>query len=139
MRTRSLLICLALVAGAVVSLDGAARADIIVHVEPNWAKLCPPGACLPDLAVREEIRNGRQGFTVYNVGSFSAGAFRASVLRLGASYAIDLPGLAAGASEWFETDLGCSEAVTVIVNPFSTLPETSYNNNSVGYYGWCGL
>jgi hypothetical protein len=50
-----------------------------------------------------------------------------------------VPSLAVGASQWYEVDLTCGEPVTIIVNPFNALPESNYNNNAVGFYGWCGL
>jgi hypothetical protein len=137
MRTRSLLVRFALVAAALFCVGGTARADLIViHHFP----ICPVGGCLPDLAVRYDVENGQQGFVVYNEGQYAAGAFRISVLASGDSFAIDVPGLAAGGWQFHPVPgLSCGQAVTVIVNPFDALPETNYDNNSVGFYGWCGL
>lgn len=149
MRLRHSLVRAALAVATLGLFSGVSAAE---PIQRDFIKLCTPAICPPDLAVREEIRSvwrwdpnrgwysvQAQGFTIYNIGVGAAGGFHVAVLRTSQSYGFDVAGLAVGASQWYEVDASCGEAVTVIVNPWNALPESNYNNNSVGFYGWCGL
>ena len=139
MRTRSLLARLVLVAITLITVGGSARADLIV-IPPHKLPLCPVGGCLPDLAVAYSIENGQQGFTVYNPSYYNAGAFRIAVLADAQSFPVEMPGLAAGAHQFFPVpNLSCGQPVTVVVNPFNALAESNYNNNVATFTGWCDI
>jgi hypothetical protein len=125
------------------------------------AQICIP--CVfapdPDLTVVEDDRdqwlwdpNGRiwyqgyaRGFDIKNIGAGNAGTFHVAVLQGHDSYGFDVPGLAAGASEYFQITqpsyLGpaCGVNAVIIVNPFNKIPESNYNNNVTTVAGICLL
>jgi hypothetical protein len=112
----------------------------------------------PDLTVVEDDRSQwhcdpsfgcywayARGFDVQNIGRGYAGTFHVAVLQGSDSYGFDVPGLAPGASQYFQITqpsyLGpaCGVTAVIIVNPFNALPETNYNNNVASVAGLCLL
>jgi hypothetical protein len=138
MRTRSLPSRIALVAGALFSLGGVARADLYVN-QWHYPPICTDG-CLPDVIARYEPEGNSQGFRVYNVSDYAAGAFHIAVWAGQNSHGIDVAGIPAHGSVWYPVQAeGCGSPVTVILNTFNALPESNYNNNALTFTGWCDL
>jgi hypothetical protein len=112
----------------------------------------------PDLTVVEDDRSQllwypgygwywayARGFDIRNIGTLDAGPFHVAVVQGANSYGFDVPGLAAGASQYFQITtpsyLGpaCGTNAVIIVNPFNALPESNYNNNVATVAGLCLL
>jgi hypothetical protein len=118
---------------------------------------CP--ACLaPDLTVVEDDRPqwhcipgfcywaDARGFDIENIGTGDAPAFHVAVIQgTDGTYGFDVPGLAAGHSEYFQITepswLGpkCGVNALVLLNPFDVIFETNYSNNAVTVAGICDL
>jgi hypothetical protein len=143
----------------------AADAEALLHrsqaaqpVTEGLIGYCPGCVIQPDLTVAEDDRTQlkwdsqrgwyqayARGFLVRNIGSGNAGTFHVAVLQGSDSYGFDVPGLAAGTSQYFQitkpSDLGpaCGVKAVILVNPFNALPESNYNNNSTTVAGLCLL
>jgi hypothetical protein len=142
----------------------AEEAETLLH-RPESAKpvtegligYCPGCFVQPDLTVVEDDRpqwkwDGQRwypadarGFLVKNIGSGNAATFHVAVLQGSDSYGFDVPGLAAGTSQYFQitkpSDLGpaCGVKAVILVNPFNAIPESNYNNNATTVAGICLL
>jgi hypothetical protein len=116
--------------------------------------ICQPSICgvLPDLTVvvdnqpvwKFDPLTGKgywaigTGFDVKNNGPGYAGAFTIAVYNGANSQTISLAGMAAGQTEYFNIPWPpCGGSAAVVVNPWETLPESNYNNDSVSVPGPC--
>jgi hypothetical protein len=138
-------------AATLAERSAAASANDTIHI-------CTFCNLLPDLKVVEDDRDQwhcdpaygcywayARGFDIQNIGAGNAPGFHVAVLQGSDSYGFDVPGLAAGASMYFQITqpsyLGpaCGVTAVVLVNPFNAIAESNYNNNAANVPGLCLL